>query len=621
MAEKRIPKAKKNKTKITLSKGNIALIVTACILVIAVTVVSCLAASYDKIYKGISVCGANVGGLTLEDATLSLEDSLGDKAPEVKININDKAVSLSFRDFGEYDFETSANNAFNYGRNGFFARFYTYATPFIAKDLPLEFYIDEEKVAELLHAENSKLGASYADTKYEVKDDKLLITVGHSGNFINTSEIIKQAKEAIAAGNDVEIDAVIAHKEYKGVDLDAIYAEVAGNAEDAYYDKSNGKIVPHKLGYKFDKNAAKELLADAAENTTVEIALEVEYPEVTEAKLSGKMFEDVLASYTTKYNPGEVDRTHNMQLAGAKVNGTVLAAGQIFSYNDVVGQRTVAKGYRNAKIFENGRVVDGLAGGICQVSTTIYNAALYSNMGIVERKNHSFPVSYAPMGQDATVVMGAIDFKFKNTTNNPIKLTCSISGGNCTVSILGIKENNYKVEIGNVTTGSTAFGTEYQHDETMEIGKEKVIQKGSYGYTIKSTRTVYENGKVIKTESLPSSYYIPLKQIIARNESEDETVEGEENKDNPEGETEVKPEDKQETKPEVKPEVTPEAQPEVKPEVKPEPEVKQEPVTEPEVQPEPQPEVTPETQPEVQPEVQPEPEPTIPETETETEIN
>ena len=597
MSEKRISKEKKEKAtpKLKLSKLHIALISVACVLIVAVATLACLAASYDKIYTGISVCGTPVGGTSAEDAAVALEEALSGKYPDIKINVEGEQISLNFSDFGEYDYETSAKNAFNHGRSNFFARLFTYATPFINRELPMEFFLDETVIVELLSKEHSNLGNSYIETSYEINDDKLIITAGCGGNAINSDEIIEQIRQGIAQGEDsIAIDAVIAHKEFEGIDIDAIYNEIAGKPVDAYYDKENGKIVPHKLGYEFDKAAAKTQTENAAENEVFEIQLAIEYPEVTEAKLSGKMFEDVLASYTTKYNPGEVNRTHNMSLAGQKVNGTVLAPGQVFSYNGVVGERTVAKGYKNAKIFENGKVVDGLAGGICQVSTTIYNAALYSNMEIVERKNHSFPVSYAPMGQDATVVMGAIDFKFKNTTSNPVKVTCSISGGNCTVSILGIKEKNYKVEISNVTTGSTPFGVEYQHDASLEIGKEKVIQNGSNGYTIKSTRKVYENGTLIKTEALPSSYYIPLKKIIARNETGMETA--------PDG-TVVQP---SEPNPYPETAVQPEPQPEVQPESEPQPE------------PEPQPEAQPE--PEPQPEVQPETQPAAPELGLETEI-
>lgn len=502
-----------------LTKTHIALITAAIILIAIITAFTCLAAQYDKIFSGISVCNADLSAMTANEAAEVLEKNFAEKSPKIQINIKNQNVNFSFKDVGEYDYVTSAENALGYGKDNIFSKFFTYITPFVNRNLPMEFYLDEEKVSSLMDAEYERLEQHFTPTTYKIEDDKLIITSGNAGYGIDSSDIISQIKDGISKCEDLTIDSKITYKEYDGIDIEKIYKEVTGNPVDAYYDKESGVIVPHKNGYKFDLNSAKEQTRSVPENSEVTISLEITYPEITEAKLTGKMFEDVLATYTTKYNSAEVDRTHNMRLAGNKVNGTVLAPGQVFSYNEVVGQRTVAKGYRNAKIFENGRVVDGLAGGICQVSTTIYNAALYSNMGIVERKNHSFPVSYAPKGQDATVVMGAIDFKFKNSTSNPIKITCSISGGNCTVSIMGIKEKNYKVEINNVITGSTPFKTEYENDSTLEPGKEVVKQTGSNGYTIKSSRTVYENGKVIKTESLPSSYYIPLSKIVLRNET------------------------------------------------------------------------------------------------------
>ena len=200
------------------------------------------------------------------------------------------------------------------------------------------------------------------------------------------------------------------NKDYEGVDIKKIYDEVCTDPKDAYYDEKNGKIVSHVVGYSFDIGEAKKLVEVMGENETISIKLTVRLPEMTEEKLTAKMFADTIASYSTKYNPDEVDRSYNMLLASNKVNGTVIQPGGEFSYNKVVGERSVAAGYRNAKVFENGRVVDGLGGGICQVSSTIYNAVLYANLEIIERQNHTFSVVYTPLGQDATVVMGAIDF-------------------------------------------------------------------------------------------------------------------------------------------------------------------------------------------------------------------
>ena len=131
--------------------------------------------------------------------------------------------------------------------------------------------------------------------------------------------------------------------------------------------------------------------------------------------------------------------------------------GETFSYNKVVGARTISAGYKEAPIYVSGKVVDGLGGGICQITTTLYNAALYANLEIVQRTNHQFVPSYAPASRDATVVYGSIDFQFKNNRNYPIKLVCSVSGGIANFQIFGLKqEDDCEVEISSYITGRTS---------------------------------------------------------------------------------------------------------------------------------------------------------------------
>ena len=129
--------------------------------------------------------------------------------------------------------------------------------------------------------------------------------------------------------------------------------------------------------------------------------------------ISTEAFPDTLSEFSTRYAASNVNRTTNLRLAANQINGTVLMRGETFSYNDGVGERTIAAGYKEAPIYVSGRVEDGLGGGICQITTTLYNAAVFANLEIVERTNHQFVPSYVGAGRDATVVYGAIDFKFK----------------------------------------------------------------------------------------------------------------------------------------------------------------------------------------------------------------
>lgn len=586
MREKRTKK-KKNK-KLTM------LIAAICVVVFLLSSLIISPFTCKTVFRNISVADVDVSGLTQEEVLNILTEKFENFTPEIKVNALDTSGVIDFNRIAEYNLEETAKNAFNYGKGNIFTRIFRYY--FGKTNLPLVTATNPEAIESALTDFQSKLPQGFVDTQYKIDDDFLIITAGKSGNAIDIEAAGNEIIKAVELGKDAVIELKTTIRNYSGVDIDKLYNDIYCKPENAYLDETSSKIIPHKVGYSFDKEKAKELLKNIEDGEEYRLQLSVTYPDVTEDTLTGEMFSDTLASYSTKYNPGEVDRTHNMYLASSKVNGTVLQPGEVFSYNGVVGERTVAKGYRNAKVFENGQVVDGLAGGICQVSTTIYNAALYADLKIVERKNHSFPVSYAPMGQDATVAMGSIDFKFKNNTEYPIKLVSSVSGGLCTVTILGTDKNHYKVEIQNSVTATRPRPVEYENDPTLEKGVEKVKQSGSDGYTIASRRIVTKNGKVVRNEAIHSSYYIPLKKIILRNEEEETASEETENTEDTAENTEDKPTSPETDNPSTEETVTPETNIDVQ-----EPVINTDPVvdeTQPSVTPSaPVPDITPEADP------------------------
>ena len=193
----------------------------------------------------------------------------------------------------------------------------------------------------------------------------------------------------------------------------------------------------------------------------------------------------MISSYSTKYSTRNKDRTTNLRLAAEKIDGTVLMPGEEFSYNKVVGERTIAAGYKEAPIYQDGQVVDGLGGGICQISTTLYNAVLYANLEILERRNHQFVPSYVPAGRDATVVYGAIDFRFKNSRSYPIKIKCSVSGGIAKFEIYGLKEQNeYEVTVSSKVTSKTKNAIKSETYQTVKqngnVIRSGVISRDTY---------------------------------------------------------------------------------------------------------------------------------------------
>ena len=241
------------------------------------------------------------------------------------------------------------------------------------------------------------------------------------------------------------------------IDLDAVYNEVHKDPVNAYYSQNPYVVHPSENGMDFaiSLDDAKNLLQE--EKDEYVIPLKVLYPSVTTNMIGTEAFPDLLSEFSTKYAASNKNRTTNLILASKKINGTVLMPGETFSYNKVVGERTIAAGYKEAPIYVSGRVEDGIGGGICQITTTLYNAVLYANLDIVERSNHQFVPSYAGPSRDATVVYGAIDFKFKNNRDYPIKITCSVSGGIANFKIWGLKsDNDYEVQITSRTTGKTA---------------------------------------------------------------------------------------------------------------------------------------------------------------------
>ena len=304
---------------------------------------------------------------------------------------------------------------------------------------------------------HGKLPDKLIESDWYTEDGKLIITKGSEGYVVNVDASTNYIKENINNLNMNSTLEIIADKKSpKEIDIDKIHEEIYKKPIDAYYTKKPLAVFPSKNGRDFacSVKEAKALLKKKAKEYV--IPLKTLYPKVTTNMIGKAAFPNQLSTFSTNY-VNNYNRTTNLKLAANKINGTVLMPGDTFSYNKVVGERTIAAGYKEAPIYVQGRVEDGLGGGICQIATTLYNAVLYANLKVVERSNHQFVPSYIGPSRDATVVYGAIDFKFKNNRDYPIKILCSVSGGVANFRILGLKtKNDYKVKITARTTGYTS---------------------------------------------------------------------------------------------------------------------------------------------------------------------
>lgn len=416
-----------------------------------------------KIANGVYIKGIDVSGLTKEDATKKISSYVSSSIPEeIKLKHNDFETSLSTSQLAIYfNTEEAVNMAYNIGKTGniFQKNLEVLETLFSKVNINPGFSIDEEQLKKDLQDISAKLPDKVIESSCYIDGNSLIITKGKSGKSIKIDDsanyITKEINNLNVQNNPLELITEDAYPNQ--IDLDAVYDEVHKEPVNAYYSQNPYVVHPSENGMDFaiSLNDAKNLLQE--EKDEYVIPLKVLYPGVTTNMIGTEAFPDLLSEFSTKYAASNKNRTTNLILASKKINGTVLMPGETFSYNKVVGARTIAAGYKEAPIYVSGRVEDGIGGGICQITTTLYNAVLYANLDIVERSNHQFVPSYAGPSRDATVVYGAIDFKFKNNRDYPIKITCSVSGGIANFKIWGLKsDNDYEVQITSRTTGKTA---------------------------------------------------------------------------------------------------------------------------------------------------------------------
>jgi vancomycin resistance protein YoaR len=277
-----------------------------------------------------------------------------------------------------------------------------------------------------------------------------------------------------------------------------------------------GKVVTTKEVTSFTLDEAKltNAVTDAlGKDGTVEIPLTEAPKKVPDERLAE--IKEVVSQYSTTFPSYQTNRNTNIRLAASKLNGHILLPGEKISFNKTVGQRTVKGGFREAPVLANGKHDKGIGGGICQVSTTMYNAVLLANLKIVQRQNHSVPSVYVPCGRDATVDWPDLDLVFQNNTDKAIAISSSYESGRLTFRILGSKVPGQSVKI--VTSGfrSWSNGEVRIPDSSLPPGREHVIEGGSAGRSINVYRVVMLNGQEVKREFLGQSYYRGMKRQVA----------------------------------------------------------------------------------------------------------
>ena len=473
---------------------SVFLSVLIAIFIILFIIFSFYNANKQTISQGVYINNINISGLSKEQALTKVQDYYNE-------NILNKDIVLIHNDYETYikpseieltfDISDSVDYAYNIGKtNGILKNNYDVLHALI-KGINIDplFTLNKDSLSKILEKTSSELPDKVIESSYYIDGNTLIITKGKTGNIVNVSETTNKIESNIQDLSFLsnKTDIAVLPKEPDKPNLEEIHKKIYKKAVNASFTKNPYTVYPSSVGLDFNislEEAQKRL--DKSKNEC-KIPLKKLYPKVTTNDIGMDAFPNLLATFSTNYSASNVNRTTNLKLAASKINGTVLLPGETFSYNTVVGARTIAGGYKEAPIYQNGETIDGLGGGICQISTTLFNCALLANLNIKELHNHQFVPSYVGAGRDATVVYGAKDFKFVNSRKYAIKITCSVSGGIARFNIYGVKEKpEYKVSISSRVTSRTASYTKSVTYRTLYSKGQKVKSEVVYYCTYKN---------------------------------------------------------------------------------------------------------------------------------------
>ncbi len=518
------------------NKRVILILVGIIVLALALTAVfltnSILAS--PRIYSGVYIDGTSVGGMNRDEVKSYLADRYQKILDRIELTLfNDRLeTTYTLKDLGvSMDVEGMLETAYNAGRNGSFVSRLVEITRLKKYPLtiPLTFKYDNDRLETVLQNISRKSAKELSVPKIILEGDKVFLQTGVSGWDVDVDAL---REKILIAVKQLQSDYIhIPEKEIKPpkIDLETTFQAINRDPADATVVKSQegkAQIQPHVNGRRIDKAKLKGVI-DSIESRVyqgleeIELPVEVIPPKVTTEQLTSLLYRDVLASYSTVFSAGTVNarnRGINIRLAVETIDGTELFPGEEFSFNDIVGPRTKEKGYAIAHIYSGGEIRDGYGGGICQVSTTLYDAVLLANLNVTERHNHIFTVSYVPLGLDAAVSYGYADLKFQNNTNYPIRINAKVSDDNrLTFSIVGTNlYPDVHVKLITKILTTTKTNTVYVDDPSLAPGTVVVDEEGMDGAVVDTYIKIYSGKDVINEYKLHQSTYQMLPRKIRR---------------------------------------------------------------------------------------------------------
>ena len=501
----------------------IPLFIFAILVGILSTVFALINRDNETIFSGISIQGIDVSNLTIDEAKKKVSSIIGNHiSEELSLQHNDFQTVILPEQFGvSFDVDSAVEQAYYIGKSdNLIKNNYTILSLLLKNyNISPSINYDEDLLNSLIDSINAQLPDRVVNPGYSIDGTNLVITSGKDGILISSSDL---KDEILSFLNDISsknetINIPVNNVGAEPINLDAIYKDIFKLPVDASYTTNPYVVYPSSNGLDFaiSMEDAKAIISNQQDEYT--IPLKITYPNVTTNQIGNEAFPDLLSQFSTSFTSSGYNRSNNIILSSAKLNGLVLMPGEEFSYNQAVGQRTKAAGFRKAGAYSNGKVVQEVGGGICQVSSTLYNAVLYANLEIVERTNHYFNPGYVKAGLDATVSWGGPDFRFKNNRNYPIRIVTDTSGKKLKVYIYGLKtDDDCTVVLDPRYISSVPYKTTYQKDPSLATGETRVISSGSNGCKTATYKYVYDkNGTLISSECISRDTYSPHNKVVA----------------------------------------------------------------------------------------------------------
>ncbi len=472
-----------------------------------------LVAPDNVIASNVFAQGQDLGGMTLDEAQAALDRSGIYDGVTLTLKHSGFTRQVPAQDITlELDAAATAQRAFNICKSGniFKDSWDHLKLLFTQQSIPAVPQADEAALDAILYELGAQANGEMTDHQVTIANSVATITPGQPGQSHDTQKAREEVLSAVSAENYDDISVTLEKTEPGPLTVDSAYALIYKAPQDADYQYNGNTVTVSQsvVGCDVDKTLLDAVVEKVNSGSAAAVPVTITEPARTTEVLQSKLFNATLASYSTTFSTAAANRAANVALAAAKINDTVLAPGQVFSYAEVLGNPSLANGFKVAPVYENGKSSQGVGGGVCQVSSTLYSAVLYADLEVVSRQNHSLTVAYLPKGQDATFAYGSIDFKFKNNTDYPVKVAAGTSGGRLSVSIIGTQRDVERtVQLSHKIVSTTEPTVKQTSDPTMPAGTKKVTASGKPGYVVDTTKTVYENGNVVSSKVITRSTY------------------------------------------------------------------------------------------------------------------